>query len=319
MTSVGSATGNEKATITENGSIIITDSSTASQTANIAFSAFGAFINNFPACDGPLVYGTLSGPIYANGQWNFGSGGSYTFTDPVDQTGQDSSYSTRAAARARIAPPFLSKVAVPPSALISSWGITSAKAAIALPANSYSQQWAVLDGLGCGEHSTTCGNPASLPPAPTNAEMNAVLLNVNQTPYPTTGASSGVYIPYTCTSGVCSVNSNGGGGTFHVEGSSSVSTGVTLSTANGAGGSSNPFGPGYSGCPVAGAHDGVARGNGDGRPVLHIPTVPTSIHAPRASSSKPPRRRPPPSQQSQLMPWEIRRRCPLIRKPPTPR
>jgi hypothetical protein len=237
MTSVGSATGNEKATITENGSIIITDSSTASQTSNIAFSAFGAFINSFPACYGPLVYGTLSGPLYANGQWNFGSGGSYTFTDPVDQTGQYFSYITGGGSCTNSASvPFKSGGTTISPNFESGYNLS--QGVIALPQNSYSQEWAVLDGLGCGEHSTTCGNPSSLPPAPTNAELNLYLKDITQTAYPTGGASSGVYIPYTCSSGTCSVNSNGGG--IYVEGGSSVTTAVTLSTANGAGGASNP-------------------------------------------------------------------------------
>jgi Tfp pilus assembly protein PilX len=237
ITSVGSATGNEKATITENGSIIIQDSSTASQTSNIAFSAFGAFINNFPACYGPLVYGTLSGPLYANGQWNFGSGGSYTFTDPVDQTGQYFSYITGGGSCTNSASvPFKSGGTTISPNFESGYNLS--QGAIALPANSYSQEWAVLDGLGCGEHSTTCGNPSSLPPAPTNTELNLHLKDITQTAYPTGGASSGVYIPYTCSSGTCSVNSNGGG--ILVEDSSSVATAVILSTANGAGGSSNP-------------------------------------------------------------------------------
>lgn len=63
--------------------------------------------------------------------------------------------------------------------------------------------------------------------------MNAVLKDINQNPYPVAGATSGVYIPYTCTSGTCSVNANGGG--IYVEGGSSVTSTVTLSTANGSG------------------------------------------------------------------------------------
>jgi Tfp pilus assembly protein PilX len=237
MTAIGSATGYEQATITENGAIIVTDSTTAEQSANVAFSAFGAFINNFPACNGPLVYGTLSGPMYANGQWNFGASGSYTFTDPVDQTGADFSYWTSGSNCTQSATvPYKSGSTTISPTFESGYNLN--QPAIALPANDYSQRWAVLDGVGCGEHGTTCGVPSSLPPEPTNTEMNAVLKDINQNPYPVAGATSGVYIPYTCTSGTCSVNANGGG--IYVEGGSSVTSTVTLSTANGSGGSSNP-------------------------------------------------------------------------------
>ena len=237
MTAVGSATGNEKATITENGSINIIDASTASQTANIAFSAFGAFINNFPACNGPLVYGTLSGPMYAYGQWNFGSGGSYTFTDPVDQTGNYFSYFTNGGSCTNSASvPFKSGGTTISPTFQS--GYNMGQAAIALPQNSYSQKWAVLDGKGCGELGTTCGDLSNMPGTPPATQMNAILKDINQAAYPITPPTSGVFLPYTCSSGTCSVNSNGGG--IYVEGGSSTTTAVTLSTANGAGGSSNP-------------------------------------------------------------------------------
>ena len=318
MTAVGTATGNEKATITENGSIIITDSSTASQTSNIAFSAFGAFINSFPACNGPLVYGTLSGPMYANGQWNFGSGGSYTFTDPVDQTGQYFSYFTSGGSCTNSASvPFKSGGTTISPNFESGYNLS--QGAIALPANSYSQQWSVLDGLGCGEHSTTCGNPASLPPAPTNTEKNGVLKDINQSAYPTGGATSGVFLPYTCSSGTCTVNSNGGG--IYVEGRSSVTTAVTLSTANGAGGSSNPS--------AQVIQVGQTFGSTVGSPVVsptsavcirfHNSSRTLTRHCTRVSSKLRPRPLPRHTRPSRRTPWGTRRQCAVMSKPQVPR
>ncbi len=43
-------------------------SGTSSTTAS--FAAFGAFIDKFTACQGALVQGYLTGPMYAMGQWN---------------------------------------------------------------------------------------------------------------------------------------------------------------------------------------------------------------------------------------------------------
>ena len=120
-------------------------------------------------------------------------------------------------------------------------GYNLSQAAVPLPQNDYSQHWAVLDGMGCGENNgNICGNLSTNPPlAPTYAQMNAVLKDVTQTAYPTTGASTGVFLPYTCSGGTCTLNTNAGG--LYVEGTaSSANTTVTFSTANGSGGSSNP-------------------------------------------------------------------------------
>jgi len=113
---------------------------------------------------------------------------------------------------------------------------------VTLPPNDFSQKWAVLDGKGCGEGSNVCGNTSSpAPPQPTNAQMNAALKNISQAAYPSGGATSGVYLPYSCTSGVCSLSPTAGG--IYVEASGSgLNTKVTMSTTNGAGGASNPSG-----------------------------------------------------------------------------
>jgi Tfp pilus assembly protein PilX len=243
----GTSQGSETAQIIEKGAItvnITAGSGTTSTTAS--FAAFGAFIDSFSACQGPLVQGYMTGPMYALGQWNLSTGSNpgYTFTDPVSQTGSQFSYYDGNNCYNSSSVPYTDPLrnTVNPS-FQSGYNLNAA--AVPLPPNSFSQQWAVLDGKGCGEGSSTCGG-STAPPAPTNTQMNAVLKNVSQTAYPSSGASSGVYLPYTCTSGVCSLNSNAGG--IYVEGggtSGSVTTTVTLSTTNGAGGSSNPSGQVY--------------------------------------------------------------------------
>ena len=56
---------------------------------------------------------------------------------------------------------------------------------------------------------------------PSNAEMNAALKNAGKTAYPTAGASSGVYLPYTTSAGnVCPCAMTGGG--IYVEGNAAV-------------------------------------------------------------------------------------------------
>ncbi len=221
----GMAQGSEQTTVSETGSIILAVSGTQS-TSTTSFAAYGAFIDQFAPCLGPLVPGTLTGPFFTNGAWQFGTSGSYIFTDPVGQSNADadfwfgntciqsptSSYKYGSGNQAQtIKPTFEGN---PPFSL----GLNSQ----ALPQNDYSQQWAVLDAKGTGEGSN----------APTASQMHSgnlpnypPLQTASGTAYPTnpTSGSSGVYIPYT-TSG--SVDTFDGGG-FYVQGDASL----TLSTS----------------------------------------------------------------------------------------
>lgn len=241
LQSQGSSQGSEMAQITETGAITVNitqGSGTASTTAS--FAAFGAFIDSFTACQGALVQGYLTGPMYALGQWNLSTGSSpgYTFTDPVSQTGGQFSYydGNNCVNSSSVPYTFSDRTTVNPNF---QGGYNLNVTPVTLPTNTFSQEWAVLDGKGCGEGTNVCGSTSSpAPPQPTHTQLNAVLQDVTQTPYPDGGATSGVYLPYTCTAGVCSLNSNGGG--VYVEGGSSVATSLTMSTANGAGGASNP-------------------------------------------------------------------------------
>ena len=242
LTSQGSSTGSETAQITEKGAITVTVTQASGTTSTTAsFAAFGAFIDSFSACQGPLVQGYMTGPMYAMGNWNLSTGSSpgYTFTDPISQTGsQFSYYDGNSCSNSSSVPyTFHDGSSVNPSF---QGGYNLNVTPVGLPPDSFGQEWAVLDGKGCGESTNVCGNPSSPSPgAPTNAQLNGVLKNISQTAYPTAGASSGVYLPYTCTGGTCSLNANSGG--IYVEGSgSNVSTTVTMSTANGPGGASNP-------------------------------------------------------------------------------
>jgi hypothetical protein len=217
LTSVGSAQGSETAQVFEKGTISVGVSQGAGTTANtVSFSAFGAFINSFTACQGPLVQGYLTGPMYAKGEWNWGSGSpGYIFTDPVSQTDSQFSYypsgggcvQSSSVPYGSIRPTFQS-------------GYSLSVTPIALPRNDFSQRWAVLDGKGCGENNgNVCGDPTSPAPlSPTNAEMHAALKNISGTTYPTSGASTGVWLPYTSVSGVNTVT----GGGILVEGNAQV-------------------------------------------------------------------------------------------------
>src|SRR5256885_1281245 len=79
---------------------------------------------------------------------------------------------------------------------------------VPLPANDYNQKRAILDGKGSGSTS------------PSNAEMNASLKNASGTAWPTGGASTGVYLPYSVDPNTGSKTFTGGG--IYVKGDASV-------------------------------------------------------------------------------------------------
>ncbi|MGA2428214.1 MAG: hypothetical protein ABSH13_06915 [Candidatus Acidiferrum sp.] len=201
MTIVGQSEGSEVATLVDNGTIFLTANATAG-TLNQSFAAWGMFIGTQGLCSGDLVPGTITGPVFTNGSWNFSNSGPYTFTDAVGQSastagwdGSSGSCVSSATPTNGINPTFTN-------------GFNVSQTAITLPANSFNQEQAVLDGI---------GNAAS---APTNAQLNAILKNAAGTAYPTGGAASGVYVPYTV-SGSPAVKTFSGGG-IYVQGNATV-------------------------------------------------------------------------------------------------
>jgi|GEM_PF-350365 len=218
LTSVGTAQGSETARIYEQGTISVTVSQGAGTTANtVSFSAFGAFIDSFSSCSAPLVPGYLTGPMYAKGEWNWGSSSTgYTFTDPVSQTDSQFSYWPSGGCVQSSQPKYGSIVPAFHA------GYSLSVSPITLPTNTFSQEWAVLDGMGCGENNgNVCGNPTSNAPLqPTPAQLSTTLKDITGTAYPSGGATSGVFLPYTCSGGTCSLNNNAGG--IYVKGDASV-------------------------------------------------------------------------------------------------
>jgi Tfp pilus assembly protein PilX len=224
---MGTAQGSEQTTVSESGTIKFSISGVDSGTTH-SFSYYGAFIGQFTPCLGPLVPGYLTGPMFTDGAWQWGTSGTYTMTDFVGQENADFDFwfgnnciqsptASYKSGSQTIAPQFQGS----PSP-----GYALGQGAATLPQNDFSQQWAVLDGVGTGEGSS----------APTAAQMNSgnltgtggvppypPLQTASGTAYPATGATSGVYLPYT-TSG--SVNTFDGGG-FYVAGNASI----TLSTS----------------------------------------------------------------------------------------
>jgi hypothetical protein len=88
---------------------------------------------------------------------------------------------------------------------------------VPLPQNSYSQERAVLDGVGNNSSPVT------------NSDLNSALKNISRTAYPSTGASSGAYLPYTVNPSTGVATMSGGG--IYVEGNA----GVQISTSGATG------------------------------------------------------------------------------------
>ena len=220
ITAYGQSSGNGQQLVEDSGQLVLNIhvAPTGGQAQN--FAAWGMFIDQYTQCDGStLVPGTINGPVFTNGSWNFGTAGSYIFTDKVGSASSTFGYQfsntcvgssalSDKSGNQTIAPTFQS-------------GVTLGANKVPLPTDSFNQKEAVVDGQG-----TTCAGTAG---CPSNATLNAALRDINGNPYPAGGAGSGVFLGYTQTvSGGVTTNTMSGGGIL-VEGNAAVT--LTSSTS----------------------------------------------------------------------------------------
>jgi len=211
LQSIGQAQGSQSTTLSDRGSVTV-NATLVPVNSKTSFAAWGMFIDQSPICNGStLVPGTISGPVFSNGAWNFGTSGSYIFTDPVGSASPNAGYQfsnkcdqtsapSDKAGNKTIAPNFQA-------------GFTPGQPKVPLPANDYNQEQAVLDGKG------VASNPVSK-----NDLRNAVK-DINGNAYPSAGASSGVFLPYNVVNGTPTFT----GGGIYIEGNANV----VLSTGTG--------------------------------------------------------------------------------------
>jgi hypothetical protein len=196
----GQSHGGENATLFDRGQITLV-ANVVNASSKTSFAAWGMFIDSSPVCDGStLVPGTISGPVFTNGAWNFGTG-KYTFTGTVGSAGPKAGYQNGACQQVAgssgngIAPTFQQ-------------GFNLNQPSVPLPTNDFNQQRAVLDGKGTG------GQPSL-------SDLNNNLRDPSGKPYPGSAKpSTGVFLPF-------SVDGNGNnptftGGGIMVEGNASV-------------------------------------------------------------------------------------------------
>jgi Tfp pilus assembly protein PilX len=219
ITSVGQSQGTEATTLVDAGNLIFNASISPAAGTVVSFASYGTFIDQYPPCSSPFIAGTLTGPFFTNGAWNFGDAnalGSSTKYDFKANTGQANgavSYwhgnnCTQAASASNtangttIAPTFEAQFNI---------GASS----VALPQNDYNQEQAVLDGKGVATG------------APNLNSSN--LKNSSGTAYPSSGSpSSGVYVPYTVGTGGVKTFSGGG---IYVAGNATVTLSPSGTTA----------------------------------------------------------------------------------------
>jgi Tfp pilus assembly protein PilX len=207
LKSIGSATGSEQSTIIENGSFnVYTAGIPASY--NASFAIYGAFVTNWDPCTlGWLVPGTMTGTMFTDGSWGFGSG-TYIFTDPVGQADANASWWVDGCWQAPT-----SSYTAPDGEIVApqfQGGFSVGQPRIPQPQNSYSQEWAAIDGMGINE----------VPSQPGATQLNEYMKTVTGTPYPTGGASSGVYLNYSTNPTTGQLTINGGG--LYVEGNANI-------------------------------------------------------------------------------------------------
>lgn len=214
ITAIGQSAGTEQQLVEDTGQLILNIHVAAAGGTTRSFSGWGMFIDQSPQCNGSyLVPGTITGPVFTNGSWNFGTSGSYIFTDKVGSYSPTFGYQFSNKCDSSASPSDKSGNQTISPTFQSGYTVGGNK--IPLPADSYNQKDAVVDGVG------TSGNPS-------NATLNANQRDVNGTQYPIGGASSGVYIAYSqTTSGSTTTNTMTGGGIL-VEGNAGVT--LTAST-----------------------------------------------------------------------------------------
>jgi len=234
VTVQGQSSGSEGEEVVETGTIVYTSTTgTAAGGPPPIFSKWAAFITNFAACQGPLVPGTMTGPFFTDGQWNFGNFNNpgYTFTGSIAQQNTQASWiSNGGCTNSATAPSGFKQPSFPAG------GLQLGAKSIVPPSDTYNQAQAVLDAKGIPP---CVAAPCPTDPAPSQIVMNQELQTLSGTKYAASGSpSNGVYIPFytsgtdpnghTCTAthpcyGSSTANGGDGyAGGFYVQGNASI-------------------------------------------------------------------------------------------------
>lgn len=218
ITSSGSAQGSEQQIVEEKGKISVTVLGAAAP-QNLSFSYFGAFVDQYPPGIGPLVPGTMTGPMFTNTAWEFMASippwtAPYIFSDPVGQVmsqvdywdsgwGQHWSSATSWGSGSNLVAPTFQQ------------GLQLNQTAVTLAPNTFNQEEAVVNGLGNVAGWSSSDATTGLPSL-TNVTNSAVNWSSSTT--------SGVFAKQGSTAAACGTKPTPcvAGGGFVVEGTADV-------------------------------------------------------------------------------------------------
>ena len=208
---IGKAQNSERAVVEDKGNITLTANivpagSSTSSGIKTSFAAWGMFIDKSPICNGStLVAGTISGPVFTNDAWNFGTG-NYIFTDNVGSANSKSGFQYGSGSSCDQFSGTADTKSGKNTNISFQKGFQQGANSVPLPPNDFSQKRAVLDGKGT--------DTSSVGPS----DLANKLRDINEASYPGGGASSGVFLPYDMVSGTPTFK----GGGIYVEGDASV-------------------------------------------------------------------------------------------------
>jgi Tfp pilus assembly protein PilX len=184
----GQSRGGEVNVVEEYGQIPFTVHMKAVAAPPVPASQWSTLLDQYGLCSGAFVPGTMSGKMFSNGSWNFGSFATrYIFNGNIgahdanvgymynDGTCDQTNATSDSHSGTTINPTF-------------SGGLTTGLPTVSLPTDNYSQLQAVLDGSGEPNCTSNCTQPA-------NSALSNVLENPAGTPW-SSASSSGVYLPY---------------------------------------------------------------------------------------------------------------------------
>lgn len=230
ITVKGQSSLSETEEVTEGGIIQYSSSAGIGESGGLpSFSKWAGFIDQFTLCQGALVPGTMYGPFFTNGAWNFGNFSSpgYTFENSIGQAGSQVGYINGGCTKGGVTAPsgFRQPTFVQ--------GFQINQSQIGEPTDSYNQEEAVLDGEGCPQVPCSTTDQAKIA-----AEAAAVLQTVGGTPY--TSSTTGVFLPMHPDptnpgqmdfGGDPTVTGSSGSGGFLVNGNASVALSATTNSA----------------------------------------------------------------------------------------
>ena len=215
LTVVGAAQGSEQQTVTESGYFTMNVTGQAA-TSKQSFSFFGAFVDDYPPGIGPLVPGTMTGPMFTNKAWEFMANqppwtSPYIFTDPLGQVMSQVDYWDTGWGQHWVAGPSYGSGAnlIAPSF---GGGLFLNQPTVQSPTDGFNQMEAVIDGTG-----------TAWPPGLTQGQAIAALTaaapqNLAGQAY---SGASGVYMNVSSSCGTVAPPCMKGGG-FYVEGAADV-------------------------------------------------------------------------------------------------